>query len=137
MCSSVICDFCLLIYIEFNRFQMLTKYKIVPFCPYHFVQYHFVCIPFCPYHFVPYHFVQSPSVCYRGCTAHTQICMPPVVLSNYVTDGHLVFEILGRPGSPLVTLKSITLYSPTVTAYNEYIQNMHTSCTQIIVEFFL
>ena len=24
----------------------------VPFCPYHFVQYHFVLIPFCPYHFV-------------------------------------------------------------------------------------
>src|SRR6218665_3687719 len=31
---------------------MLTKYRIVPFCPYHFVQYHFVRIPFCPYHFV-------------------------------------------------------------------------------------
>src|SRR6218665_1705958 len=24
----------------------------VPFCPCHFVQYHFVRIPFCPYHFV-------------------------------------------------------------------------------------
>ena|SRR6218665_1751134 len=31
---------------------MYRKYKIVPFCPYHFVQYYFVCIPFCPYHFV-------------------------------------------------------------------------------------
>src|SRR6218665_3129095 len=46
---------------------MYTKYKIVQFCPYHFVQYHFVRIPFCPYHFVrtilsvpffPYHFLQ-------------------------------------------------------------------------------
>src|SRR6218665_98420 len=31
---------------------MYTKYKIVSFCPYHFVQYYFVRIPFCPYHFV-------------------------------------------------------------------------------------
>src|SRR6218665_1731256 len=45
---------------------MYTKYKFVhfcpylfvhtilsiPFCPYHFAQYHFVRIPFCPYHFV-------------------------------------------------------------------------------------
>jgi len=26
--------------------------KSIPFCPYHFVQYHFVRMPFCPYHFV-------------------------------------------------------------------------------------
>ena len=32
----------------------------VPFCPYHFVQCHFVRVPFCPYHFVRYHFVRSP-----------------------------------------------------------------------------
>src|SRR6218665_3636130 len=31
---------------------MYTKYKIAPFCPYHFVPYHSVRIPFCPYHFV-------------------------------------------------------------------------------------
>src|SRR6218665_2238911 len=59
------------IYIEFNGFQMLTKYKIVPFCPYHFVHtilsnailsvYHFVhtilSVPFCPLPFgrSPFH----------------------------------------------------------------------------------
>src|SRR6218665_4043614 len=43
---------------------MYTKYKIVPFCPCHFVRtilsvYHFVhTLPFCPYHFVRYHFVR-------------------------------------------------------------------------------
>src|SRR6218665_269142 len=55
------------IYIEFNGFHMLTKYKIVPFCPYHFVHtilsnsilsvYHFVhtilSVPFCPLPFCP------------------------------------------------------------------------------------
>src|SRR6218665_481862 len=30
---------------------MYTKYKIVPFCPYHFVR-TILSIPFCPYHFV-------------------------------------------------------------------------------------
>src|SRR6218665_216950 len=54
-------------YIEFNGFQMLTKYKIVPFCPYHFVHtilsnailsvYHFVhtilSVPFCLLPFCP------------------------------------------------------------------------------------
>src|SRR6218665_2918081 len=34
----------------------------ISFCPYHFVQYHFVRIPFCQYHFVRYHFVRSPPV---------------------------------------------------------------------------
>ena len=32
----------------------------LPFCPCHFVQYHFVHIQFCPYHFVRYHFVLEP-----------------------------------------------------------------------------
>jgi len=34
---------------------MLTKYKIVSFYPYTILS-----IPFCPYHFVRYHFVRSP-----------------------------------------------------------------------------
>ena len=54
-------------YIEFNWIKMYTKYKIVPFCPYHFVHtilsntilsvYHFVhtilFVPFCPLPFCP------------------------------------------------------------------------------------
>src|SRR6218665_2246679 len=75
---------------------MYTKYKIIPFCPCHFVRtilsntilsvYHFVhtilsvpfcpipfclytilSIPFCPYHFVRYHFVRSPK---KWCDNH-------------------------------------------------------------------
>ena len=66
---------------------MYTKYKIVPFCPYHFVQYHFfqyhsVCIPFCPYHFVRYHFVhyhfvRSPlhAICRNKVFPDTDYCL--------------------------------------------------------------
>src|SRR6218665_1898834 len=43
---------------------MLTKYKIVPFCPYHFVHTilsnTILSVPFCPYHLVQYHFVRIP-----------------------------------------------------------------------------
>ena len=35
---------------EFNLIKMYIKYKIVPFCLYHFVR--IPTIPFCPYHFV-------------------------------------------------------------------------------------
>src|SRR6218665_6349 len=67
MYLSFICDFWLLyIYIEFNFIKIYTKYKIVPFCPYHFVRTILSNIilsaPFCPYHFVRYHFVRSPYV---------------------------------------------------------------------------
>src|SRR6218665_1804578 len=58
---------------------MLTKYKIVPFCPYHFVQYHFVPIPFCPYHFV-------------------RTILFPTILSNTILSVyHFVHAILSVP----------------------------------------
>ena len=50
--------------------KMYTKYKIIPFCPYHFVPtilsttilsvYHVVHTILFVYHFVHYHFVRSP-----------------------------------------------------------------------------
>src|SRR6218665_2288350 len=57
MCSSFICDFWLLniywIQQNSNAYKILNCTILsVPFCPYHYVQYHFVRIPFCPYHFV-------------------------------------------------------------------------------------
>src|SRR6218665_1454123 len=65
---STICDFWLLISINFTLIVIYSKtcYHFVrtilsvPFCPYHFVQWHFVRIPFCPYHFVQWHFVRIP-----------------------------------------------------------------------------
>src|SRR6218665_886058 len=65
---------------DFIRNSFFRTILSVPFCLYHFVQYHFVripfcpyhfvrtilsatilSIPFCPYHFVRYHFVRSPT----------------------------------------------------------------------------
>src|SRR6218665_2711828 len=49
----------------------------VPFCSYHFVQYHFVRIPFCPYHFVrticPLPFCPRTHV--NGCVFFTVLCI--------------------------------------------------------------
>ena len=35
-----------------NCYHFIRTILSIPFCPYHFVPYHFVRIPFCPYHFV-------------------------------------------------------------------------------------
>src|SRR6218665_2632763 len=81
--------------------DFIVKVLSIPFCPYHFVQYHFVRIPFCPYtilsvpfcpytilsvyHFVhtilsvpfcPYHFVCIPFCPLPFCprTVHSWHC---------------------------------------------------------------
>src|SRR6218665_147312 len=35
-----------------NYYHFVHTILSIPFCPYHFVPYHFVRTPFCPYHFV-------------------------------------------------------------------------------------
>src|SRR6218665_3028539 len=35
-----------------NYYHFVRTILSIPFCPYHFVPYHFFRIPFCPYHFV-------------------------------------------------------------------------------------
>src|SRR6218665_649625 len=52
--------------------DFICRILVIPFCPYHFVQYHFVPIPFCPYHFVRY--ILSVPFCPR--TVHiTCVCV--------------------------------------------------------------
>src|SRR6218665_2732786 len=66
---------------------MYTKYKIVPFCSYHFVQYHFVhtflSVPFCPYHFV-----RSPNETPQNITdiSYTSGTQPQRNLAGHVFD---------------------------------------------------
>ena len=63
----------------------------VPFCPYHFVQCHFVRIPLCPYRFVRYHFVLEPAqvmwtVLLQSCEQSTKLWL----------EGNVVSELLPR-----------------------------------------